>query len=357
MNLFFLAEKNNRTLAISNAVKRSVRQVGTQSWRGFEIPPSDEPQIRIRRASAWHPFRDRPETVGWYAASAKDKTAVVSLTFCAPDSLEPVFPTRQLDLNGALSPVFLPWHLAAKPHAGDFDLVIHVPSHSEGPVFLAIHHALDRKPLLELCKGRGIEIGPGPHPQVLPGPGVEVSYIEQMPPAEWNRLYNAKSKFEMNESLWEHYVVGDAHNLPVEDGSLDFIFSSHVLEHLANPLGHLEIWGRKLRKGGLVVAVVPDYIGSKDYGADASDIRELIAEYESGQFSATREQFRRYARLRGAKDDGEKIWADKFSIHVHFYTNSNMALMMQEAIRRFGFQDYSIIHTPNHKDFHLVAIR
>ena len=62
----------------------------------------------------------------------------------------------------------------------------------------------------------------------------------------------------------------------VEDGSLGFIFSSHVFEHLANPLGHLEHWYAKLRHGGLIVGIVPDVGGSKDYVFEPCSVTGLL---------------------------------------------------------------------------------
>ena len=52
---------------------------------------------------------------------------------------------------------------------------------------------------------------------------------------------------------------GDAqHLLGVPDGSLDFLHSSHCLEHLQDPREGLENWCRVVRPGGHVVVTVPD---------------------------------------------------------------------------------------------------
>lgn len=51
---------------------------------------------------------------------------------------------------------------------------------------------------------------------------------------------------------------GDACHLPFVDNSLDYIASSHVLEHVANPVRALAEWARVLRVGGLIYAVIPD---------------------------------------------------------------------------------------------------
>lgn len=48
---------------------------------------------------------------------------------------------------------------------------------------------------------------------------------------------------------------GDAMDLPGED--LDYVFSSHCLEHLADPVAALEHWRDKLRHGGVLYLYLP----------------------------------------------------------------------------------------------------
>lgn len=48
---------------------------------------------------------------------------------------------------------------------------------------------------------------------------------------------------------------GDAMNLP--EGSFDYIFSSHCLEHLVDPVSALEHWKSKLKVGGVLVLYLP----------------------------------------------------------------------------------------------------
>lgn len=77
---------------------------------------------------------------------------------------------------------------------------------------------------LQFCKGRGLDIGAGRWP--LPG-AIPV---------------------ELQDG-------GDAMNLP--EGLFDFVFSSHCLEHLANPVAALEHWKSRLRPGGVLFLSLP----------------------------------------------------------------------------------------------------
>ncbi len=53
------------------------------------------------------------------------------------------------------------------------------------------------------------------------------------------------------------YPGYDGRTLPWADGAVDVVFSSHVLEHIDDPLGALRDWMRVLRIGGHVVCHVP----------------------------------------------------------------------------------------------------
>lgn len=79
---------------------------------------------------------------------------------------------------------------------------------------------------LEFCQGEGYDIGAGPWP--LPG-AVPIDI------ANGNR---------------EH-----AMSLPAK--LVDFIFSSHMLEHLENPVAALEHWKSRLRSGGVLFLYLP----------------------------------------------------------------------------------------------------
>lgn len=53
----------------------------------------------------------------------------------------------------------------------------------------------------------------------------------------------------------------DAFNLP--DKKVDYIFSSHCLEHLADWVGALDIWTDHIKEGGVLMLYLPDY--SQEY--------------------------------------------------------------------------------------------
>lgn len=52
---------------------------------------------------------------------------------------------------------------------------------------------------------------------------------------------------------------GDAELMAsIEDNSLDFVHSSHCLEHLTNPSNAIDSWLRILKPGGHLICIIPD---------------------------------------------------------------------------------------------------
>lgn len=74
------------------------------------------------------------------------------------------------------------------------------------------------------CKGNGLDVGAGKWP--LPG----ATPID---------VQNGQ----------------DAENLP--EGQFDYVFSSHCLEHLVNPIAALEHWKSRIRSGGVLFIYLP----------------------------------------------------------------------------------------------------
>jgi SAM-dependent methyltransferase len=317
-------------------------------WRGLDLGAGAA--FTIPDVRRFVNFRAFPAHCGWMVETTGDLE--VRVAFVDSESGEEC---SSRTYSGAFQPLMLPW-----PHAisGALDLKVSVPGNGKGKpkgkVFIANHRALTRDWLLDAAVGTGIEIGPGPQPQILPKDGVDVSFLEQMPPEEWNRLYNGGGKFPVRPELWKNYIIGEASALPVADGSLDFIFGSHVFEHLANPIGHLRRWKDKLAPGGKVICVVPDLGGTKDAVQDRSTIEEWRGEDEADLWLPVEKHYVRHMRRPADDEIVREAMNRNESIHVHYYDNINAQQLLDLAVKELGYADYVIEHTPNHKDFYFV---
>lgn len=346
MNLYDMVSRKDKRLQRGSSVvagKRVTLDGGV--WRGLRWRGAGD-EVRIQRVLECYPFRHRPETCGWQAWGRVE--AVLQWQEGGQ--------RREVPLGGASGGGVLPaplrfrWPGDVPPEA---DLVLRAPG---GRAFLGVHRALWRWMIRRHARGTGMELGPGPNPQILPGRGVNVRYVEQKSPEEWASFYNDAGKFTVDPALWSRYAIGDAAHVPAEDESLDFIFSCHMFEHLANPLGHLEHWRAKLRRGGKVLAIVPDVAGSKDYVHAPSTLEELLAEHAAGVMEPQLRHYQRWAAFRGGIDPAQYL-AEGRSIHVHFYTRENIEALLRHAVARLGYARYRLMHRPNHKDFYFVLVK
>lgn len=76
--------------------------------------------------------------------------------------------------------------------------------------------------------------------------------------------------------------LSDATALPVPDDTLDYLVSSHVLEHLPDPLSALHEWHRILKPGGLLYLVVPDKRFTFDAPRPVTTTAHLLHDFSAG---------------------------------------------------------------------------
>lgn len=114
-------------------------------------------------------------------------------------------------------------------------------------------------------RGEGVEIGA----YTRPIQGIAPIYVDR---------YKHYAGSETNAQYY-----GDATDLPFYDSSLNYVASSHVLEHAANPLAALKEWYRVLKHGGFVYMVIPDHRFTFDRPRKLTTVSHMLADYKQGK--------------------------------------------------------------------------
>jgi len=211
-----------------------------------------------------------------------------------------------------------------------------------------------REYLLPHARGKGVEVGPGLHPLVLPGPDVDVSYVEQEDPREWLNLYaKTGAKPELPpQAILERYRRASAVVLDsFAPSSLEFVFSNHVFEHLPNPFQVLANWRRVLVPGGMVLGVLPDPRFTFDCRQPPTTLHEALQEEAAGGHDISLAKYERWCRWTEPKHTPEELVRRKYSIHVNFFSPDSFRDAMHELRKRGWFDRVFIFTAPNHKDF------
>src|ERR1700748_608382 len=70
--------------------------------------------------------------------------------------------------------------------------------------------------------------------------------------------------------------------LPLEDSSVDFVISSHVIEHFPDPIKALKEWRRVVRPGGYIYIIAPHKERTFDSDRKRTTLTKLIERHKTG---------------------------------------------------------------------------
>jgi SAM-dependent methyltransferase len=94
----------------------------------------------------------------------------------------------------------------------------------------------------------------------------------------WN---NHTNEYTYNGKNLGSVIISDAVNISlVENESYDFVFSSHSLEHIANPLKAIGEWLRIIKNNGHIIIIVPEKSACFDHKRNYSKFSTLLTQYE-----------------------------------------------------------------------------
>lgn len=88
--------------------------------------------------------------------------------------------------------------------------------------------------------------------------------------------------FDSNRPPGKQFILDATSLREIENETYDFLLSSHVLEHLANPLRGLNEWKRVVREGGLLVIAIPHKDGTFDHLRPVTTIDHMVEDFEQG---------------------------------------------------------------------------
>jgi predicted SAM-dependent methyltransferase len=246
------------------------------------------------------------------------------------------------------------------PVPPQFDLVLRAAAGRE--LLLLIGPRFDpRAAIVPLLKGRGVEVGPGLNPIVRPQQGIDVSYVEKKHPRDWTETYAAREPTVSETALWDRYVVDSARQLKgFAEGSLDFVFSNHVFEHLVDPIGTLLRWWGRLAPGGIIAGVVPDMRFTFDWRQPPWNIADVRTQRGMEADAPTQAMYERWCRYTAPTSTPDALRAKDYAIHVNYFTPTLMRQILDDvaqelqASRRQAPDGVFLQSVVNGKDFGFV---
>jgi SAM-dependent methyltransferase len=135
--------------------------------------------------------------------------------------------------------------------------------------------------LIEITRDKqGVEIG---------GPSGSGTVIYENATNMDNVIFSKETVWSTHSDEYHYFgnkkgkvVINDAVNITnITDESYDFLFSSHSLEHIANPLKAISEWLRIIKPGGHIIIIVPEKSACFDHKRAYSTFSTLLSQYES----------------------------------------------------------------------------
>jgi len=143
----------------------------------------------------------------------------------------------------------------------------------------------------EAVRGKtGLEIG-GPSPLFARGgmlpvyPLAErVDNVNFAQTTIWEGAITAGDSFHFHggKAPGRQYIAEGADLGAIPPAAYDFVLSSHMLEHTANPLRALGEWSRLLKPGGALLLVVPHRDGTFDHRRPVTTLDHLVDDFRRG---------------------------------------------------------------------------
>jgi SAM-dependent methyltransferase len=88
-------------------------------------------------------------------------------------------------------------------------------------------------------------------------------------------------QFDRNKQAGRQFIVEATAMECISSASYDFVLSSHVLEHTANPILALSEWVRLLKDQGTLVLLLPHKDGTFDHRRPVTTMQHLIADFNA----------------------------------------------------------------------------
>ena len=241
-----------------------------------------------------------------------------------------------------------------------------------------------RELLTRFLSGSGVEIGPGHVPFPLPFGGASVRYVDRWQPEDNRSLFPELGEAAAGFVIPDVVADLDTDRLSaLASESQDFVIASHVLEHLAEPLGQLADIHRVLRPGGVALILLPDRRQTFDRDRSPTPLQHLVEEHRQGVTAVADDHVEDFLRGTGGWDDA---WDEaqrrevlelhrRRSVHVHTWSQDEFCEVLEHTVREMGMRwelldavflgdapgsiefGMALRRAPDGADLHLLAAR
>jgi SAM-dependent methyltransferase len=198
---------------------------------------------------------------------------------------------------------------------------------------------------LQKLKGRGLEVG-GPSP-IFERRGLlplydriaELDNCNFASKTVWEGQLTEGRHFKFGERVGFQFV-SEAWAIKVPDGTYDFVLSSHMLEHSADPIRVLAEWRRLLKPGGHLLLVLPEGRNTYDRRRPVTTLEHLIDDFKDSTPESDHTHFDEIAALHTEHPDREGLRKSLEGNEVHRMAHHHVfdQALSVKLVRFAGFE-------------------
>lgn len=193
-------------------------------------------------------------------------------------------------------------------------------------------------------EGFGIEIG-AMHRPFETNSRTVIKYVDSISSAELREQYRNDPNVPVEKIVEVDYQC-DGQNLSLlADQSVDFVCSSHLLEHLSSPGRAIQEWLRVTKPGGTIFFVLPDKRYCFDKDREVTPLEHLINDFEQKTDRIEYAHYEDYLKNVKGITDASKVRSAhdrQGSVHVHVWTYESVLSFLswlQERLNSFRVVD------------------
>ena len=97
----------------------------------------------------------------------------------------------------------------------------------------------------------------------------------------WEGEIESGKTYHYENGIGHQFILDGSDLSEIDDNKYDFVFSSHNLEHIANPIKALLEWRRVLKNEGYLLLILPNKLGTFDIKREYTSFEHILEDYNS----------------------------------------------------------------------------
>lgn len=218
--------------------------------------------------------------------------------------------------------------------------------------------------IIEILKGKnGLEFGGTtelfslPKHRMLLYPHVKLDGANKFDNNHFNGLLN--ENYNTGYGIGKRYNCDASNELQISQigKKFDFIVTSHVIEHIANPIKAIKLWENKLlNEDGYILSIIPFYKECFDRNRPLTTINHLIEDYKNNVGEDDKTHIEEQKKLHDWSYGGHKEFYSLCEnneltrvVHHHTFNKNNIKDL-------FLYLNMDILYLFNHDPLNIVCL-